>query len=313
MIAILLSILVVILIIILVCVFVRVGTNSKRKLGKHYLIILKDNIENDYIFMSLFRKFSNKYHENPISAKTIEQLLYNDDQYICLLVSDKYSLLEGAKNKWSYWGYKSQICNQVELDNLKNYKNHYQNNWNNDYSYDNNSNNFKELNLIIMKNELMGIDYNFEILARISKMFHINPNGMQYYKNEYKNGNEPFILFIYGSKDVILQVQKELENNYIKSYIKTESELEELFEKFQNSDIYDAYKILELENGASIEEIKNAYRRLAKKYHPDLNKSVGAKEKFKKVNNAYNLLLKYFEKNKISIIYLIIILFYYLY
>ena len=136
---------------------------------------------------------------------------------------------------------------------------------------------------------------------------------MQYYKNEYKNGNEPFILFIYGSKDVILQVQKELENNYIKSYIKTESELEELFEKFQNSDIYDAYKILELENGASIEEIKNAYRRLAKKYHPDLNKSVGAKEKFKKVNNAYNLLLKYFEKNKISIIYLIIILFYYLY
>ncbi len=213
-----------------------------------------------------------------------------------MLVSDKYSLLEGAKNKWSYWGYKSQICNQVELDNLKNYKNHYQNNWNNNYSYDNNSNNFKELNLIIMKNELMWIDYNFEILARISKMFHINPNGMQYYKNEYKNGNEPFILFIYGSKDVILQVQKELENNYIKSYIKTNSELEELFEKFQNSDIYDAYKILELENGASIEEIKNAYRRLAKKYHPDLNKSVGAEEKFKKVNNAYNLLLEYFEK-----------------
>lgn len=53
-----------------------------------------------------------------------------------------------------------------------------------------------------------------------------------------------------------------------------------------------------MESGASLEEIKFAYRRLAKKYHPDLNKSVGAEEKFKQINNAYNLLLKHLSDNK---------------
>lgn len=61
-----------------------------------------------------------------------------------------------------------------------------------------------------MKNELMAIDYNFEILSKISKKYHINSNNAQYYKNEYKNGNEPFILFIYGAKNILLEVQKDL-------------------------------------------------------------------------------------------------------
>jgi curved DNA-binding protein CbpA len=43
----------------------------------------------------------------------------------------------------------------------------------------------------------------------------------------------------------------------------------------------DYYKILEVEEDASEEEIKLAYRRLAKKYHPDLNKTdFKAKEKY---------------------------------
>ena len=52
------------------------------------------------------------------------------------------------------------------------------------------------------------------------------------------------------------------------------------------------YKILGLEtNHVSIEEIKNAYRQAAKKYHPDLN--VGdtlAEEKIKDINEAYRTL-----------------------
>jgi DnaJ-class molecular chaperone len=53
----------------------------------------------------------------------------------------------------------------------------------------------------------------------------------------------------------------------------------------------DYYKILEVEENASEEEIKLAYRRLAKKYHPDLNKTDSkAKEKFIKLHEAYDTL-----------------------
>ena len=44
----------------------------------------------------------------------------------------------------------------------------------------------------------------------------------------------------------------------------------------------DYYKILELENSkVTTEQIKNAYRKQAKKYHPDINKEEGAEAKFK--------------------------------
>ena len=52
----------------------------------------------------------------------------------------------------------------------------------------------------------------------------------------------------------------------------------------------DYYEVLGLSKGASEDEIKKAYRQLAKKYHPDINKEPGAEEKFKEINEAYDTL-----------------------
>ncbi|UOQ27913.1 Chaperone protein DnaJ [Candidatus Vidania fulgoroideae] len=47
------------------------------------------------------------------------------------------------------------------------------------------------------------------------------------------------------------------------------------------------YKILGIEKNASPSEVKKAYRRLAMKYHPDINKEKDAEEKFKEIKEAY--------------------------
>src|SRR5580765_5064304 len=52
----------------------------------------------------------------------------------------------------------------------------------------------------------------------------------------------------------------------------------------------DYYKILGVERGAADDEIKKAYRRLARKYHPDVSKEANAKEKFQEVAEAYETL-----------------------
>ena len=52
----------------------------------------------------------------------------------------------------------------------------------------------------------------------------------------------------------------------------------------------DYYKILGVERTAGEEDIKKAYRKLARKYHPDVSKEANAKEKFQEVSEAYETL-----------------------
>lgn len=52
----------------------------------------------------------------------------------------------------------------------------------------------------------------------------------------------------------------------------------------------DYYETLGISRSASEAEIKSAYRKLARKYHPDINKTKEAEEKFKDINEAYEVL-----------------------
>jgi molecular chaperone DnaJ len=56
------------------------------------------------------------------------------------------------------------------------------------------------------------------------------------------------------------------------------------------ADKKDFYDVLGVNKGASAEDIKKSYRKLARQYHPDVNKAPDAEDKFKEVKEAYDVL-----------------------
>src|SRR3990172_12982361 len=55
-------------------------------------------------------------------------------------------------------------------------------------------------------------------------------------------------------------------------------------------EVKDYYKVLGVERTADVKTISRAYKRLARQTHPDVNKASGAEEKFKEINEAYQVL-----------------------
>jgi HSP20 family molecular chaperone IbpA len=55
-------------------------------------------------------------------------------------------------------------------------------------------------------------------------------------------------------------------------------------ERESDNEVKDYYEILGVSRDASRDEIQRVYRKLARKYHPDLNKGTGSDDKFKEIN-----------------------------
>src|SRR6516162_3399707 len=52
----------------------------------------------------------------------------------------------------------------------------------------------------------------------------------------------------------------------------------------------DYYEVLGVQRNANEDEVKKAFRRLARQFHPDVNKEKGAEARFKEINEAYEVL-----------------------
>ena len=105
-------------------------------------------------------------------------------------------------------------------------------------------------------------------------------------------------LFGVAKADGIVLDSEVLVINKIATYLGINNSDFESIKAMFYEDIDSAYRILEINSAASNQEIKNAYRRMAKKYHPDKvahlgsEHQKGAEEKFKKVQEAHILIKK---------------------
>lgn len=77
--------------------------------------------------------------------------------------------------------------------------------------------------------------------------------------------------------------------NDFEEFIKIEWESKNVINEEENTFV-DYYKILEINEDASMEEIKKAYRKLIAKYHPDIYKESDAHQKSIEINKAYQIL-----------------------
>lgn len=118
-------------------------------------------------------------------------------------------------------------------------------------------------------------------------------------------------LFVYLARDIILKKKTsyddvEVDSKNDKTYEKYHSDWSDDYEELgtrnntqedkefrnisQNSSLPDYYKILEIPQNATHEEIKKQYRYLAKKIHPDKNKGEKSEEIMIQINKAYEIL-----------------------
>ena len=118
-------------------------------------------------------------------------------------------------------------------------------------------------------------------------------------------------LFVYLARDIILRRKtaydsKEFDSKHDKTYEKYHSDWSDDYEDLgrrsnskedkefritsQNSSLPDYYKILEIPQNATHDEIKKKYRQLAKKIHPDKNKGEKSEEIMVQINKAYEIL-----------------------
>lgn len=87
-----------------------------------------------------------------------------------------------------------------------------------------------------------------------------------------------------------------------REYARKSQEAYQEWEKQQNNysstnekranNTYDPYKILGVTSQTPLSEIKKVYRKLAKMYHPDLNHEEGASERFKEIQEAWEIIIK---------------------
>jgi len=75
--------------------------------------------------------------------------------------------------------------------------------------------------------------------------------------------------------------------------------------------MFDPYSVLGVSRDASDDEIKKAYRKLSRKYHPDANinnpNKAQAEEKFKEVQQAYEQIMKEREYGSSTIIHMVVL------